>query len=118
MTEFAERAEEYLAAWNEPDVGAIRAHLESSVNPAVIFSDPANRTVGIDALEAVIREARTAFPDASYAQSSVLDGGHDSRYRYTWEVRTGGEVMPGMDCTTVDDQNRFLRIDGFFGKLD
>ena len=117
MPEFADHAAQYLAAWNEHDVDAIRDHLESSVNPEVIFSDPANRTVGIDALAALIGEARRDLPDAVYGQTSALDGGHDARYRYTWEVRTGGETIPGMDCTTVDDQNRFLRIDGFFGPL-
>ena len=115
--EFTERATEYLAAWNERDTDAIRGHLERAVHPDVVFSDPANRVEGIDALEALIRSARIDLPEARYEQTSPLDGGHDRRYRYTWAVHTPDETIPGMDFTTVDANDRLLRIDGFFGEL-
>jgi hypothetical protein len=115
--DFPSRAERYLAAWNERDPDAIRGNLEASVHPEVVFSDPANRTVGLDALEQLIRTARTDLPDAWYERTSALDGGHDARYRYTWAVHTPDDTIVGMDCTTVDDAGRLLRIDGFFGEL-
>jgi hypothetical protein len=115
--DFAARADEYLAAWNERHVDAIRAHLDRSVHPDVVFSDPANRVEGVDALEQLIRTARTDLPDAWYERTSALDGGHDARYRYHWTVHTPDETIVGMDCTTVDAEQRFLRIDGFFGEL-
>ena len=107
----------YLAAWNERDVDGIRGHLERSVDSRVIFADPANHTVGIDELEAMIRRARTEMPEAWYERTSSIDGGHDRRYRYAWAVHTPDDTIVGMDCTTVDDEDRFLRIDGFFGEL-
>jgi hypothetical protein len=110
-------AAEYLAAWNERDVDAIRGHLERSVDSGVCFADPANHTVGINELEAMIRRARSELPDASYERTSSIDGGHDRRYRYTWAVHTPDDTIVGMDCTTVDDRYRFVRIDGFFGEL-
>jgi hypothetical protein len=106
----------YLAAWNEPDVAQIRSHLDRSVTPDVVFADPANHTVGVDALEAMIRQARIEIPTAEYVQTTAVDGGHDRRYRYRWEVRVDGvTVVTGMDCTAVDANGRIERLDGFFG---
>ena len=104
----------YLAAWNEPDPDRVRGHLDRCVAGEVLFVDPANTTVGPVALEALIREAKAAMPDAVYALASGIDG-HHRRFRYRWEVRVGGDVIPGMDVVTVDEQERIERIDGFFG---
>jgi hypothetical protein len=71
----------YLAAWNERDPERIRAHLDRSVAPSVVFADPANHTVGPDELEAIIRAARRELPEAEYRRVSGVDGGHDGRYR-------------------------------------
>jgi hypothetical protein len=105
----------YLEAWNEPDVARVRDHLERAVAPDVVFVDPANSTRGIDELETLIREARTSIPTGEYGLASGIDG-HNDRYRYRWEVRIEGAVaVTGMDVTTVDEQGRLERIDGFFG---
>ncbi len=107
---------DYLAAWNEPDPPRVRALLERSVTDGVVFADPANRTEGREALLALILEAREALPTAAYRQTSGIDGGHDHRYRYLWEVVIDGEVaLVGMDCTTIDGDGRIERLDGFFG---
>jgi hypothetical protein len=106
----------YLAAWNEPDPDRIRRHLDRSVAPTVVFADPANRTVGPDELEAMIRAAHRDLPNAEYRRVSAVDGGHDRRYRYRWEVWIdGARAVEGMDCTTVDEHGLITRLDGFFG---
>lgn len=106
----------YLAAWNERDPERIRAHLDRSVAPEVVFADPANHTVGPDALEAMIRDARRELPEAEYRLASGIDGGHDRRYRYRWEVWIAGALaVTGMDCTTIDEEGLITRLDGFFG---
>lgn len=105
-----------LAAWNVPDVAEIRAHLERAVSSDVVFADPANHTTGVDELEALIIEARTGLPGAEYRRASGIDGGHDGRYRYRWEVWIdGAAAVVGMDCRTVDDHGLITRLDGFFG---
>ena len=58
MSDIPESFFHYLAAWNEADTNRIRAHLERSVAPDVLFVDPANTTRGIDELESMIRSAR------------------------------------------------------------
>ena len=118
MTPVPDSFVHYLAAWNEPHAELIRAHLDRSVAPQVVFADPANDTVGLDALEAMIRTARQELPDAEYRRVSGVDGGHDRRYRYRWEVWINGTVaVQGMDCTTVDERGLIERLDGFFGEF-
>ena len=109
----------YNAAWNEPDAAGVRRHLDLAVADGVVFADPDNRTEGIDELEAMICRARRELPEAQYAVASAVDGGHDSRYRYHWEVRRGdgGPPSVGTDFTTVDATGRITRIDGFFDDL-
>ena len=115
MTDVPESFHHYLAAWNEPDLDRIRAHLDLSVRGDVLFVDPVNTTTTIDELEAMIRAAREEMPTANYALASAIDG-HHGRFRYRWEVRIDGAVlMPGMDVATVDDDHLIGRIDGFFG---
>lgn len=117
MSDVPESFTHYLAAWNEPDPARIRAHLERSVTPDVLFVDPANTTRGIDALEAMIAKARADQPTGSYLRTSGVDG-HNRRYRYLWEVRIDGKLrVPGMDVTTVDENGGIVQIDGFFGEI-
>jgi hypothetical protein len=66
MTEVPASFVHYLAAWNERDSEHIRGHLDRAVSPGVVFADPANRTVGLDELEALIRSAHHALPHADY----------------------------------------------------
>ena len=104
----------YLAAWNEHDPEKIRDHLAAALADGALFVDPAHQVAGIDAIEAMIREARSAM-DAEYAVVTAIDG-HNRRYRYRWEVRRQGHPpIPGMDVTTIDEAGRIERIDGFFG---
>ncbi|MEU6080688.1 nuclear transport factor 2 family protein [Streptomyces sp. NPDC047108] len=117
MTALPETFTHYLAAWNETDTGLIRGHLDRAVTRDVLFVDPANTTVGPDAMEEMIRTARTDLPGASYHRIGEADG-HNGRFRYRWEVRVDGRAaVAGMDVTTVDTSGRIERIDGFFGEF-
>lgn len=105
----------YLAAWNEMDPAKVRSHLEGNVTPDVIFDDPLHTTHGIDALEAMIVDARKTRPTGSYHRVSGVDS-HNRRYRYLWETRIDGKtVLPGMDITHVNEAGVITRIDGYFG---
>jgi hypothetical protein len=111
---YPESFDHYQAAWNEPDATQVRGHLERSLADGALFIDPANQVTGIDAIEAMIKEAHAAM-DAQYVRVSGIDG-HNRRYRYRWEVRQQGKpAIPGMDVTTLNEAGRIERIDGFFG---
>lgn len=104
-----------LAAWNERDPERIRGHLEQALAPEVLFVDPANNVTGLDAFEAMVRALRAAHPEVVSERTSGVDL-HHNRCRYTWRVTMSeGRVVEGMDVTTLDDQGRVVRVDGFFG---
>lgn len=115
MSEALENLTHYLMAWNEMNVDRVRSHLEKSCAEDVLFVDPAHTTTNIDELEKMIVDARRERPTASYHRISGVDA-HNQRHRLLWEVRLDGEkLIEGMDVTTVDDANKIIRIDGFFG---
>lgn len=106
-----------LAAWNERDVGKIRAHLELAMAPDVVFIDPSIETHGIAEFEANVREFRGKFPDAVCSRASGIDS-HHRLHRYAWAIHRGDDLMlPGFDVVEVDEQGRVLRVEGFFGPL-
>lgn len=57
MTTAPESFAHYNAAWNEPDPARVRARLDLAVTDDVVFADPANHTLGILELEAMICKA-------------------------------------------------------------
>lgn len=117
MTSILLAFDQYLAMWNEPDLTALRPHIEMSCAPGIIFADPNEYTVGHDELEAMAVRVKESIPGAVYRRCSGVDVQH-RRYRYLWEIILGGErIVHGMDVATVDDNGRIERIDGFFTPL-
>lgn len=106
-----------LAAWNEKDPERIRGHLEAALSPNVVFADPDNFVVGIDAFEAMVRKFGADIPNAKAERTSGFNH-HNNRYRYTWLVSSGETpMMPGMDVAELDDDGKVVRVDGFFGDI-
>ena len=106
-----------LAAWNERDPEKIRSHLDAALAPDVVFADPDNYTVGVDAFEDMVRRFREKWPNAKSERTSGFDT-HHNRYRYHWLVTVAeGQALPGMDVAEIDDQGRVVRVDGFFGPI-
>lgn len=106
-----------LAAWNETDPAKVRGHLEAALSPGVWFVDPANDVTGLDAFEEMVHALRTKHPGVVSARTSGLDV-HHNRYRYTWRVTLpDGQFLDGMDVTTLDEDGKVLRVDGFFGPI-
>jgi hypothetical protein len=117
MEDHPRTLDDMLAAWNERDPDKVRGHLDRALAPDVVFCDPANYVVGIDAFEAMVRKFRADLPEAVCARTSGLDG-HHGRYRYDWSVSVDGKVLvPGADVTTLNEGGRVERVDGFFGPL-
>ncbi len=106
-----------LAAWNETDPDAIRAHLDAALSPEIVFADPDNFVVGLDAFEAMVRRFRKMIPNARSERTSGLNA-HNRRYRYAWLVSDGTRpLISGMDVAEVDASGLVVRVDGFFGPL-
>ncbi|MGD1932964.1 MAG: nuclear transport factor 2 family protein [Candidatus Phaeomarinobacter sp.] len=106
-----------LAAWNEKDPKRVRGHLDAALSPDVLFVDPDNHVVGIDAFEAMVHKLIADIPDVKAERTSGFSH-HHNRYHYTWLVSSGDTpLQKGMDVTEVDDAGKIVRVDGFFGDL-
>jgi hypothetical protein len=106
-----------LDAWNECDLEAIRSHLDRALAEHVTFVDPTTVTHGIDEFEANVGEFRTTFPDARCYRTSGFDS-HHRHYRYSWAIDSGGAtIVEGFDVVELDDDDRVIRVQGFFGPL-
>ncbi|MGH1490637.1 MAG: nuclear transport factor 2 family protein [Acidimicrobiales bacterium] len=108
----------YWTAWNEPDLAAVRAHLDRAVEVGVEWNDPRDSFVGIDALEAAIGRLRSGKPEYRFVIASEVDH-HHGRYRYRWDMsRRGRVLMEGQDIATIGSASGLInRVDGFFGGL-
>lgn len=117
MTDIPPAFEHMMAAWNELDMTQIRGHLEKALAPTILFADPNYLVEGIDEFEAMVKEFRQQYPDATCEHTSGLDM-HHNRYRYSWLVSVGGQpALPGLDVAEVNEQGQIIRIDGFFGPV-
>lgn len=105
----------YWSAWNEDDLAAIPDHLATAVTDDVIWNDPRDSFVGIDALEQNMRELKTAKPAYRFRIASEIDA-HNDRLRYRWNMIKGHRtLMEGLDVVTLHRSGRIERVDGFFG---
>jgi hypothetical protein len=106
----------YWTAWNESELDRIREHLVVAVTDRVEWNDPRDSFVGIDELEAAIRELRTTKPEYRFVIASEIDRHHD-RLRYRWDmIRNSRTLMEGLDVVTLDPNSGLVaRVDGFFG---
>ena len=112
-----ESLDHMLAAWNEAEPGAVRAHLERALSPDVEFIDPSVVTHGIDEFQANVQDVHARLPGAEYLRTSGVDS-HHNLYRYAWEIRREGDlVLQGFDVTEVDEEGLVRRVWGFFGPL-
>lgn len=117
MSSHPESLDHMLAAWNERDPAKVRGHLQKALAPDIEFIDPSITTQGIDEFEANVHEVHKQLPGADFERISGADG-HNRLYRYAWQISQHGEVvMPGFDVTEVGDDDKVIRVLGFFGPL-
>ncbi len=117
IRDLPESIQHYVAMWNEPDLDAIRGHLNRAVSTDCLWVDPQHSHVGRDALEANVRRFRTKFGPAELCLASNVDS-HHQRYRYEWVIKSEGAVVfRGFDVATLNDDGLIERVDGFFGEL-
>lgn len=117
MPEHPNSLDHMLAAWNEPDSGTVRDHLEQALSPGVRFVDPSIDVTGIDGFEANVHEVKSKIPGAIYSRTSVVDSQHNF-HRYHWAIHQEGKLLlSGFDVTETDDDGKVVCVIGFFGEL-
>ncbi len=118
MNDVPDSLDQMLAAWNEPDPGKVRAHLDRALAPHVRFVDPSVDLVGVDAFEANIHRVHEQLPGATYSRVSEVDHHHD-HHRYHWAIHSGGAlILAGFDVTVTNDDGQVEQVIGFFGPLE
>lgn len=105
----------YWTMWNEPDLLAVRGHLDQAVSTDVVWADPQHFHTGRDALESNVKTLRMAKPQYRFVIASEIDE-HNSRFRYSWHMmRKHRVLMRGLDIVSVNGDGLIERVDGFFG---
>ncbi|MEO1367833.1 MAG: nuclear transport factor 2 family protein [Acidobacteriota bacterium] len=118
MATYPEAFDSMLDAWHERDADKVRGHLDQALSPEIYFIDPDNEVRGVDAFEAMVHAFHAKYPTAEFVRTSVVDG-HNSLFRYRWEMRVdGATVLPGFDVCEVDGAGKVRQIFGFFGHLE
>lgn len=106
-----------LAAWNERDPDRIRPHLGAALAPNVGFADPDNFAEGVDAFEAAARKFRADRPNAELERTCRFNG-HRRRYGLDGLASSDGvAAVAGVDVAKLNELERVVRIDGFFGPI-
>lgn len=117
MADYPESLEHMLAAWNEPEAGRVREHLDKALSPNVRFVDPTIDVTGIDGFEANVHAVKEKIPGAVYAHASGIDSQHNF-HRYHWTIHLDGKLLiSGFDVTETDDNGKVLCVIGFFGDI-
>lgn len=117
MNTYPASLDRMLEAWNETDPGKVRALLEASLAPDVVFVDPTIVTRGIDEFESNVRAFRSRYPGAVLRKISGVDS-HHRLHRYAWDLVIGSQTLvTGFDVTETSADGKVMRVLGFFGPL-
>jgi SnoaL-like domain len=118
MSDFAELAEQYIAAWNETDPSARRALIEEIWSEDGRYIDPLADVAGRDQIDAVIAAAQQQFAGMTFRLAGPVDAHHDQA-RFTWQLGPGGAdaVVVGFDVAQRDAGGRLALVLGFLDKV-
>ena len=111
--------EEFDKAWNAPDSGDRRRHLEAALTDDCELVDPRGRFVGREAIFERISGFSDRFPGARVDITTEVDE-HNGYARYGWTIldREGTFVLDGIDVVERDTDGRLRKVVMFFGALE
>ena len=118
MSDFAELAEQYIAAWNETDPSARRALIREIWSEDGRYLDPLAQVAGHDQIDAVIAAAQSQFAGMTFRLAGPVDAHHDQA-RFTWELGPHGAeaLVVGFDVAQRDADGRLALVLGFLDKV-
>lgn len=118
MSDFAQIAEQYIAAWNETDPSARRALIDEIWSSDGRYIDPMAEVTGRDQIDAVIAAAQAQFAGMTFRLAGPVDAHHDQA-RFTWELGPDGTdaVVVGFDVAQRDADGRLALVLGFLDKV-
>lgn len=116
--DFAQLARGYVEAWNQSDLGALRAAVDELFSADVRYVDPLVDVSGREALVATIAAVRGQFPGFTFRLAGPVDGHHD-QVRFGWELGPGDDAAPiaGFDVAVTDGAGRIRTVHGFLDRV-
>ena len=118
MSDFAELAEQYIAAWNETDPSVRRALIGEIWSEDGRYLDPLAQVAGHDQIDAVIAAAQEQFAGMTFRLAGPVDAHHDQA-RFGWELGPAAVPAPiaGFDVVTTDENGKVTRVLGFLDRV-
>lgn len=117
MTNPADIAETYIAAWNETDAAARKAMIADTWTGDATYVDPMAAVEGHAGVDALIAGVQERFPGFRFALIGEPDG-HGEHVRFSWGLGPDGADAPikGTDYVRVED-GRLKSVTGFLDQL-
>ena len=108
----------YLEAWNETDVAARLALVESLWAAGGSYTDPLADVRGPDAIAGLIGAAQQQFAGLVFTLGVPVDANHNQA-RFTWHLGPdGGEpIVIGFDVMVLDSAGQIASVHGFLDKV-
>ncbi len=115
-TAVAQRIDEFLSAWGDPDGAARRRLLESCAAPEISFRDAYSATDGLEDLLAQLEAVQTYMPGVRLEREGEALLSHGTAL-VRWTARkTGGDVLGrGTNVYDLAPDGRIRRVVGFWG---
>jgi hypothetical protein len=117
MTNPADIAETYIAAWNETDAAARKAMIVDTWTGDATYVDPMAAVEGHAGVDALIAGVQERFPGFRFALIGEPDG-HGEHVRFSWGLGPDGADAPikGTDYVRVED-GRLKSVTGFLDQV-
>jgi len=113
MTDATNKAERYIAIWNEEDAGRRKALIAEGWTENAVYIDPLMRGEGHEQINALVEAVQTRFPGFRFNLIGAADG-HGDNLRFSWGLGPdGGEaVIKGTDFALLEG-GRLKAVHGF-----
>lgn len=117
MSQHAELAAGYIAAWNQTDAGSRKRLIAKTFADAVSYRDPIMQGDGHDGLDQLIAGVHQRFPGFRFALKGDAQGFGDI-LRFSWTLGPDGAEAPieGTDYVVLEE-GKIARVTGFLDKV-
>ena len=117
MSDHAQLAAAYIAAWNETDVAARKTKIAALFTEGVAYRDPVMQGDGHAGIDQLIAGVHQRFPGFRFTLKGETSGFADN-LRFSWTLGPDGAEAPieGTDFVSVEG-DRMARVTGFLDKV-
>lgn len=117
MTNPADLADRYIAAWNETDPARRRDLIEAGWAKGATYVDPLASVEGHDGVDALIAGVQQRFPGFAFRLLGEADG-YGDQVRFSWSLgpTVGEPPIKGSDVVTVKD-GKIAAVIGFLDQV-